>query len=38
MTLYVGAVRPMESCSQGMWGETFGHLMQVEAGEQDDGA
>jgi len=37
-TVYVAAVQPTRSCSQDIRGETSGHLMQVEAGESDDGA
>jgi len=37
-TVYVAAIRPTGSCSQDICGQTFEQLMQVEAGESDDGA
>jgi len=37
-TVYVAAVCPAGSYSQAIGGETSGHIMQVEAGESDDGA
>jgi len=37
-TVRVAAVRPTASSSQDIGGKTTGHVMQVEAGESDDGA